>query len=201
MSEVHQFLLQSPIRPPGKKIGSYAQVNLKGYQRVREDFQNYLSMAVPHVAETTPETFIKNVTPKLRAFGLTKTEVYTMINIGIGLPRGQAKQQLVNGNGHVNGDAIGDEEDATQYDESGAAGDEGDVEPTADAEPFVSADYSLIPAIIEEFGERFPGEEGQEQVQKILDTIREEYELAQNVQDSTNGDAAVHGDNDPMEVS
>lgn len=127
-----------------------------------------------------------------------------MLNLGVGLPREPAKQQLVNGNGHVNGDMVGDEEeeeDATQYDDSGAIDDGGDVEATADAESFVSADYYLVPLIIEEFGERFPGEEGQQQVQRILDTIREEYERAQELQDPTNGDVQVDGDNDPMDVS
>ncbi|KIX99971.1 uncharacterized protein Z520_04609 [Fonsecaea multimorphosa CBS 102226] len=187
-SEVHQFLSQNPPRPPPRKIGSYKQVNLKDYERLRDDFEHYVTNTVPFIARyPPPETFIKNVVPRLHAFGLTKTEALGLINLGLGLPRGQQQQQNadeddqaqdVNGEGD-NNDDVDDHAPADGVD--GQIPAEGEEQPEPDDRQFLSL-------VIEELEERFPGEEGEAQVQQILETMREEYNRAHAAHASANGD-------------
>ncbi|KAH0832593.1 hypothetical protein AYO21_06014 [Fonsecaea monophora] len=191
-SEVHQFLSQNPPRPPPRKIGSYKQVNLKDYERVRDDFQHYVTNTVPFIARyPPPETFIKNVVPRLRAFGLTKTEAFVLINLGLGLPRGQQLRQTTDGDEQaerVNGEGDGDEDDG------GGDADVNGVDGTAegDEEPQEPDDRQFLSLVIEELEERFPGEEGEAKIQQILETMREEYNRAHAANASTNGDTKVH---------
>lgn len=110
-----------------------------------------------------PETFIKAVVPKLRAFSLTKTEVFMLINLGVGLPRTQYSQPAA---GAANG----------------ADGDEEQEEAEEVQEP---DDRQLLSIVIEELEERFSGEEGEAKVEKILETMRAEFDKAQA---SANGD-------------
>ncbi|EXJ82853.1 hypothetical protein A1O3_06668 [Capronia epimyces CBS 606.96] len=160
-SEVHRFLANNPPRQPSKKIGSYKPVNLKNYQSVREDFQHYVTTTVPYIEDfPPPENFVKAVVPKLRAFGLTKTEVFMLINLGVGLPRNQISRP---GADAENGEAAeADEEDAAD-----------EVQ-----EP---DDRQLLSIVIEELEDRFPGEEGEAKVEKILETMRTEFDRAQAV--------------------
>lgn len=164
-------------------------VSLNDYKRVREDFQEYISSTVPHVADyPSPETFIKNVVPKLRALGLSKTEVYMTINLGVGLSKSQQVQQSVNGSQHVNGDAVNaEEETAANADDDGksSSAQEGQED------PYQPSDMELLACVIEEVDDRYPGDEGQEQLEKISETIREEYRRAQSIHADSNGDADV----------
>ncbi|KIX03218.1 uncharacterized protein Z518_06770 [Rhinocladiella mackenziei CBS 650.93] len=162
-SEVHRFLASNPPRPPFKKIGSHQSVNLKNYQRVRQDFQHYVTTTIPYIeAFSPPETFIKSVVPKLRAFGLTKTEALMLINLGVGLPRNQYSQAAAaeTETGATNGDVEeGNEEAAAQ-----------EVQ-----EP---DDRQLLSLVIEELEERFPGEQGEAKMEKILQTMKAEFDRA-----------------------
>ena len=165
---------------------------MKGYQHIRDDFEDYISGTVPHIAKYPPSTtFIKNVVPKLKAFGLTKTEVLLMVNLGVGLPRGQ---QPVNEDQTINdGAGNGEDEKATRNEELPNAIDEGQDE------PYQPSDMELLSCVIEELDDRYSGEEGREQIQKILETVREEYAQAHSVHASTNG--AASGDANAMDVS
>ncbi|KIW23710.1 uncharacterized protein PV07_11889 [Cladophialophora immunda] len=188
-SEVHQFLSQHPPRPPPRKIGSYRQVNLKDYERVRDDFEHYVTNTVPFILNyPPPETFIKNVVPRLCAFGLTKTEALVLINLGLGLPRGQqlatdenAPEERVNGEGDdINDDGVG------------ADGVDGQIAAEGEEEPPESDDRQFLSLVIEEMEERFSGEEGEAQVQQILETMREEYNRAHATHASANGDTKMN---------
>ncbi|OQV03363.1 hypothetical protein CLAIMM_08414 [Cladophialophora immunda] len=164
-SEVHQFLSQHPPRPPPRKIGSYRQVNLKDYERVRDDFEHYVTNTVPFILNyPPPETFIKNVVPRLCAFGLTKTEALR-----------------VNGEGDdINDDGVG------------ADGVDGQIAAEGEEEPPESDDRQFLSLVIEEMEERFSGEEGEAQVQQILETMREEYNRAHATHASANGDTKMN---------
>ncbi|KAJ9610275.1 hypothetical protein H2200_005052 [Cladophialophora chaetospira] len=196
-SEVHDFLLQNPPRAPPRKIGSYVPISLNGYKLVRDDFQEYISSTVPHVADyPPPETFIKNVVPKLRTLGLSKTEAYMAINLGVGLGKRQQVQQSVNASQHTNGDVAEEEGEGT-----GAADDQEQENPAQEEqdELYQPSDTELLTCVIEEWEDRYPGEEGQEQLQKISETIREEYQRAQSTHATTNGGAG--GEKEMMDVS
>ncbi|KIW65945.1 hypothetical protein PV04_08158 [Phialophora macrospora] len=191
-SEVHRFLLQNPPRPTPKKIGSYTPVNLKGYQRVREDFQDYISSTTPYIAKyPPPETFIQSVVPKLRTFGLSKTEAFMMINLGVGLARGYEQQPFMNGDQDNVNTVSSSIESAAANENAGTSGDEEQPNPEGqeDEAAYQPSDLELLSCVVEELDDRFPGDEGQEQIQKIVQTIREEYERAQSKHASTNGDA------------
>ncbi|EXJ57329.1 hypothetical protein A1O7_07676 [Cladophialophora yegresii CBS 114405] len=202
-SEVYNFLLENPPRPPPKKIGSYAPVNLKGYQRVREDCLDYITNTIPHIAGyPSPETFIHTVVPKLRTFGLTKTEAFMMINLGVGLRTGYEQQPSTNGDRDGNNGAIsGTAESASGNENAGTSGDEEQHDPAGGGNEaaYQPSDVELLSCVIEEFEDRFPGEEGQGQIQKIVQLIRDEYERAHSKHAATNGDAL--GKEDVMDVS
>jgi hypothetical protein len=160
---------------------------LKGYTRIREDFQAYVATTIPHIAAyPAPETFIKRVVPKLRAFGLAKTEVFTILNLGIGLPKAQQQQDNTSGEAEVNGDG-----DVPADDEEQAQ----PAEETSEGTP----DVDLLSCAVHNLYERFPGDEGQEQIQKIIDTMKEEYEQALAKEAHTNGD--THPEADAMDQS
>ena len=116
-----------------------------------------MASTVPYIENfPPPETFVKAVVPKLRNFGLTKAEVFNLINLGVGLPRTQSASKP---------DGADDE---MEVDEEEAAEDAGEPD-----------DRQLLSLIIEELEERFSGEEGEAKIEKILDTMRTEYERAQ----------------------
>ena len=116
-----------------------------------------MASTVPYIENfPPPETFVKAVVPKLRNFGLTKAEVFNLINLGVGLPRNQSASKS---------DAPDGEMDV---DEEQAAEDVGEPD-----------DRQLLSLIIEELEERFSGEEGEAKIEKILATMRTEYDRAQ----------------------
>ncbi|KAJ4518819.1 hypothetical protein HRR83_003894 [Exophiala dermatitidis] len=158
-TEVHRFLASNPPRQQTKKIGSYKPVNLKNYQTVREDFLHYVTTTVPYI-ETfpPPEAFVKAVVPKLRAIGLTKTEALMLINLGAGLPKNRPSQPPAEGVG-----------------EEGAEGAQETQE---------SDDRQLLAVVIEELTDRFPDEDGEDTVGRILEIMQTEFDQAQA---STNG--------------
>ncbi|EXJ56372.1 uncharacterized protein A1O5_12639 [Cladophialophora psammophila CBS 110553] len=199
--EVYQFLRQKPSRPPPRKIGSYKQIDLKDNQRVLDDFKHYVTNTVPFITKYPPiETFIKNVVPRLRAFGLTKTEALMLINLGLGLPRGQQQQQAADDNAQMEG--VTGEGDDVDDDDDAAAADETNGQRTAEGEeePLDPDDRQFLSLVVEELEERFPGEEGEAQIQKILETMREEYNRAHAMHASSNGNTNVD-DNELMDVS
>ncbi|KEF61447.1 uncharacterized protein A1O9_03013 [Exophiala aquamarina CBS 119918] len=156
-AEVHQFLSSHPPRPKQKKIGTYQPVDLKNYNVVRDDFQHYIATTVPYTL-SMPEAFIKNVVPRLRRVGLTKTEALMLINLGVGAHRNGSQQKAGDAappsfNG--NGEELGEE----------AA----EVEQEQD-------DRQLLSLVVEELEERFPGEEGEAMIDSILQIIKDAYQ-------------------------
>lgn len=116
-----------------------------------------MTTTVPYIKDfPAPETFIKTIVPKLRAFGLTKSEVFNLINLGVGLPTNQPTQKCT------------EPDDGMDVDGEGA-GEDSPEEP----------DYrQILSLIVEELEDRFSGDEGEARIQKIFDTMRIEYERA-----------------------
>lgn len=116
-----------------------------------------MTTTVPYIKDfPAPESFVKTVVPKLKAFGLTKTEVFNLINLGVGLPTAQSTQKSVEAGDGMDVDGEGAGEDAAE-------------------EP----DYrQMLSLIVEELEDRFPGDEGEAKIQKIFDTMRNEYQRA-----------------------
>ncbi|RVX67674.1 hypothetical protein B0A52_07797 [Exophiala mesophila] len=179
--EVHQFFKENPPRPRAKKVGSYPAVDLKNYVNIRQDLARYLDTTVPYVADqTSPDVFIKNVVPKLRRLGLTKPEALMLVNLGIGTPKSLLPQGSAPGEDAetdvVNGD---DAENLTNEEPAD--------EEMEDADPHTSYDRQLVPILVEEFEERFPGDQSEQTVEEILNTIRESYDQAMASTTTRNG--------------
>ncbi|KAL2434381.1 hypothetical protein ABEF95_005689 [Exophiala dermatitidis] len=119
-------------------------------------FLHYVTTTVPYI-ETfpPPEAFVKAVVPKLRAIGLTKTEAFMLINLGVGIPKNRPSQPAAEGDG-------GEGAEETQE----------------------SDDRQLLAVVIEELTDRFPDEDGEDMVGRILEIMQTEFDQAQA---STNG--------------
>ena len=136
-----------------------------------------------------PDTYMKEVVQRLRKFNLTKTEVFSIINLGIGLPRlaaagaeegmdiDAAAEETVETNGDTNDDAVARISMPVE-DEEGTA------EVSAEEDP--SARY-LLSLVVDGLDERFPAAESEEKIQGILAVLRE-CMLPQDA-DTRNGDA------------
>lgn len=105
-----------------------------------------------------PEALIRDVVPKLRRVGLTKTEALMLINLGVGAQSngnqqkaGDAAPPSVNGNGEELGEEAAEEEQEQD-------------------------DRQLLSLVVEELEERFPGEEGETMVDKILQIMKDAYQ-------------------------
>jgi hypothetical protein len=115
--------------------------------------------------QTIPESFIKAVVPKLRSFGLTKTEALVLINLGVGLPRTPGSTSTANA-------------EAEEVDEEAAA--EESQEPD---------DRQLLLLVIEELEERFSDEKSD----ALLKLMRTEFDRAQAKESATtNGATAMN---------
>jgi hypothetical protein len=90
---------------------------------------------------------------QLKKYELTKTEVFTLINLGLGLDQ---QPQSVAANGHSETEPNGDVKD------------EADEEETQESD----LSKSLFRLIVEESEERFAGDEGEEQIDEILSIIK-----------------------------
>lgn len=115
------------------------------------------------------------VVKRLRQLGLTKTEVFSIINLGIGLPR---PEPAVNGEAEsMEVDDQGEEEE----EEAAAANDEPvahvAVEDGGDGSDAVveedTGGRQLLQVVVDSFDERFSGDEGEETIQAILKVLRD----------------------------
>ncbi|RMZ76056.1 hypothetical protein DV737_g5006, partial [Chaetothyriales sp. CBS 132003] len=155
--EVHHFLENSPPRKPDKRSGAYEPVSLQDYYNVRKDFKRYVDGTSPHIKQCPPpDPFISNVVQRLKKYNLTKTEVLSIINLGLGLPRSLPAhaKTLANHHGHdheADADAPPDQED-------------GAVEPNFRA---------LAECVIDSLADRFPGDEGEDKIESILAVLEE----------------------------
>jgi transposase len=187
-------------------MGSLEPVNLKGYDTIHKDFNQYIAESTPHIAAYPPcETFVSSVVPKLKAFGLTKTEAYMIVNLGLGLPRKREGQEQVlqNGEEMMAEESIEQPENYEGSAESKAATEEEEIvvdEAQHEATPWRD-DTWVLDNVVEELGERFPGEEGREQIQQIFQTMKEEFDQAQSQHATMNGNGAKAEHEDGMDVT
>lgn len=104
---------------------------------------------------------------KLKPYDLTKTEVLNLVNVGIGMRATQLQAETEN--------EVKDEEDE-------------DAAPDEEAE--VARDVQFFKVCVEEADERFPGEEGEEQMREVVMIMKSVIRLAEGV----NGTNGVDGD-------
>jgi hypothetical protein len=96
-----------------------------------------------------------------------------MVNLGIGTARNQGAQTNADADAEaMNGDA---EEEA-----EGAEGEDEEAPPEAD-------DRQLLSLVIEELEERFAGDEGEEKINEILQTVKDEFDRARSSVAGQNG--------------
>jgi hypothetical protein len=117
-----------------------------------------------------------NISKRLQTLGLTKTEALQILNLGIGLDRTPLT---------TNATQASEQPPAQQETDVQTVDGEGDPptsppDPSNDSTLELSDGYhrSLLSCIIEDFEERFDGEEGEAKVDEILDVLNENIELA-----------------------
>lgn len=132
-----------------------------------------------------PDVFIKDVVPKLRHLGLTKPEALMFVNLGVGTPKSLLPQgPVADEDPEAEAEAVNGADEGHQ----GMPTDEEQVdEEMEDADPHSSYDRQLVPILVEEFEERFPGGQSEETVEEILKTIRESYDQAMASTTTRNG--------------
>lgn len=116
-----------------------------------------------HANESTPmDRAIRELILKLRPYGLTKAEVLSIINLGIGLSAGPSEETTVDENGYG----------VMEVDEAPVVN--GEREESGEVE----ADYgalALFDAVIEEREERISDEDLVAILGVIRETLREDY--------------------------
>ena len=161
-SEVYNFLKSNSPRKPDKKSGAYDTVRLQDYLNIRKDFERYIDLTAPHIKDyPPPEEFLNGVVKRFRKYDLTKTEVLTLINLGLGMPRSRPVKVKAFANGHTevaNAEKDGSDEAQDQMLE------EGTDEPNYRA---------LVDCVIESVGERFAGEAGELKLEEIITVLKE----------------------------
>lgn len=100
-----------------------------------------------------------------------------LINLGVGLPRNQSSKPGVNDESAA----------ASNGEEEEAAGEEEEEEEEEEAQE--PDDRSLLSLVIEEVEDRFPGEQGEAKIDRILETMRTEYDRAHAAHAAANGGA------------
>jgi hypothetical protein len=133
----------------------------------------------------SPDQYIKEAVKRLRSHGLTKPEVYTIINLGLGLPRPQPTadddEDEPNGTAEEVEAEIETAEKATDDHDAVAQiiipgpsamseipADEEDVEMTS-----ASRDNSALALVIESIEERFPEDVREDKVEEMLAILRQ----------------------------
>lgn len=97
------------------------------------------------------EDWIGDLIKQFKPYELTKTEVMNLINMGIGVRVSQQQNEE-----QVKGDAEGEEEPD---------------QPDEEAE--ISRDVQFFKVVVEEADERFPGDDGEETIRKIVSIMKE----------------------------
>lgn len=120
---------------------------------------------------------------KLKPFGLTKTEVFELVNLGIGVGEASSAANGDAGGEDLNGDSNGvddhDEDDKPHVKREGPgdeANGEAEDEEAGDAEEEgaeSSLDRMLFGLVVEEADERFSGDEGEQRITEVLGIIKE----------------------------
>ena len=137
----------------------------------------YIGAATPQlVSGPSPDQYMKNAVKDLRAYGLTKSEVATIINLAIGMPRpppsGDDDEELARGvNEGVNGETNDESEAdiaADHDDTSGSVKAESSFDPGETTE----TGTEVLNLIIENIEERFPEEVREQKMLEILRVLR-----------------------------
>lgn len=123
---------------------------------------------------------------KLKKYQLYKTEVFALINLGIGRDKkGPATGQGGEAQPEANGEAAEgeDEEKGDEKEELVKEEEENGEEEEEEAQNNV--DLMLFELIVEDSDERFPGDKGQQQISEILGILRDTIAT----HEKTNGNA------------
>lgn len=151
-------------------------------------FARYVSSTVPYVADqTSTDAFIKDVVPKLRRLGLTKTEALMLVNLGIGIPKKLLPQTSIAASEEPEAEPTNGADDEAHEEET-VVKEEGDEdEEMEEADPHSSYDRQMIPVLVEELEDRFPGGESESKIEEILQTLRNSYNLVTAADAGKNG--------------
>jgi hypothetical protein len=135
-----------------------------------------------------PQAYMDNVVKALRKHDLTKTEVYQIINLLVGLPRppppANGDEMDVDAD---NGAADNTDADADIKDEPEDE-DEGDEEQPSEEDAADANGRHILGLVLDSLDERFPGEEGERKIQQILRTLREYIKTDEASVNGVNGD-------------
>jgi hypothetical protein len=133
-----------------------------------------------------------NVVKDLRKHDLTKSEVYQIINLLVGLPR---PPPAANGDEmDVDTDpGVADDADAdTDIKDEPGDQDEGDEEQPSDEDAADANGRHILGLVLDSLDERFAGEEGERKIQEILRTLREHIKTDETTMNGVNGDSLKH---------
>jgi hypothetical protein len=111
---------------------------------------------------------IRGLVLKLRPYGLTKAEVLTIINLGIGLSAGESEDQV----GEANGQGVMDLDEVPAVNGEGEGGEEGEEREEGEADYGALA---LFDAVIEEREYRISNEDLVAILGIIRETLTEHY--------------------------
>jgi len=117
------------------------------------------------------DSYMNQVVKRLRKYDLTKTEVLSLINLGVGLPRPQATE--VNGHTEDEMDVEGTDGQAEQSNAE-VGGDEAASHEEEAANPAAGPNgRELLSLIVENIEDRFSEEEREEKIDGILNVLKE----------------------------
>ena len=144
-------------------------------------FKRYIDLTSPHIKQyPPPDKFISSVVRRLRKYDLTKTEALTLINLGLGLSRSQPAKANIETKGHTRGEPEGKKEndEADEANEADAPTSETVIAPADEEGPVEPNFRALADCAIENVGERFSGDEGEQKIEEILSVLQECIEEA-----------------------
>lgn len=171
--EVHQFLIGRQERPREKPNGAYMPTDQRDYQYIRKELMRYHNEITPHVTRMQPaQVWMSDLISKLKQYGLTKSEVLNLINMGIG------KRASTNDRTETEQDG----EDAPMKMEDD---DQMQQETQEDMiEAAIARDELFFRCAVEESDERFP-EDGQ--IREIIKVFQETIPVVETNNHEVNG--------------
>ncbi|KAJ5390357.1 uncharacterized protein N7496_001425 [Penicillium cataractarum] len=167
VTRISPHLLKYP-RYTDRPSSSHSQTQAAMTRTMRPNAPTEETTSTPHqpTNESTPmDRAMRDLILKLRPYGLTKAEVLTIINLGIGLSAGESEDQT----GEANGEGVMD------LDEDPAVNGEGEEGEEAEEGEGDFGALALFDAVIEEREYRISNEDFVAILEIIRETLAENY--------------------------